>query len=341
MNPIDIGPLTVGTPAALAALLVPPLILLLRGRRSSAPAIRFPSAAVLVPPHAARPAGFGRFSRWLSALAFTLLVCALARPQFGETLMHTESSGVEIVLALDVSESMLAEDFTVGGQRANRLEASKQVTRDFIAGRTTDRIGLVAFAGAPYLVSPLTLDHDWLASNLDRVKIGLVEDGTAIGSAIASAANRLRNRAAKSRVLVLLTDGDNNAGNIDPKTAAEAAKALGIRIYAIGAGTRGTAPYPVGKHPFTGDTIYRRMEVRFNEAGLKEVADLTGGAYFRATDTDSLRGIFAEIDRLEKTRVEITHRRRFHDKYQWPAGAGFVCLAGALALGWTRERSIP
>jgi Ca-activated chloride channel family protein len=341
MNPIDIGPLTLGTPAALLALLLVPVVLLLRGHRGPAPAVRFPGAAALLPPRAERAARFGRFSRWLAALSFLLLTVALARPQFGETLTHTESSGVEIMLALDVSESMLAEDFTVGGQRANRLEAIKQVTRDFIEGRTSDRIGMVAFAGAPYLVSPLTLDHDWLAGNLDRVKIGLVEDGTAIGSAIASAANRLRNREAKSRVLVLLTDGDNNAGNITPKTAAEAAKALGIRVYTVGAGTRGAAPYPVGRHPFTGETIYRRMEVRFNEEGLREVADITGGKYFRATDTDSLRGIFAEIDRLEKTRVEITERRRFHDKYQWPAAAGMLCLAGALALGWTRERTIP
>jgi len=341
MNPIELGGLTFAYPAALLLALAAPALLLLRGRRGPGPALRFPGAETLAASGRARAHRAGGAGRWLYATAFALFALALARPQIGETLTRTEASGIEIALALDVSGSMLAEDFTVGGKRANRLEAIKQVTRDFINGRPSDRIGIVAFARAPYLVSPLTLDHDWLIQNLERVRIGLVEDGTAIGSAIASGANRLRNREARSRILLLLTDGDNNAGTIMPKTAAEAAKTLGIRIYTIGAGTRGTAPYPVGRNPFTGEIEYTRVEVRFDEQALREIADLTGGSYFRATDTDSLRRIFEEIDRLEKTKLEITERRRYHERYQWPAALGALCLTAGLLSAWTRNRTLP
>ena len=182
----------------------------------------------------------------LVALAF--FIVALARPQLGKSLTQVEASGIDIMLVLDVSGSMLIKDFTIGGENATRVDAIREVTRKFIESRPNDRIGIIAFAGRPYVVSPMTLDHDWLLENLDRVKIGLVEDGTAIGSAMAAGASRLTDKKSKSRVLVLLTDGENNSGKIPPNTAAEAVKALKIHFYAIGAGINGIAPAPI-YHP--------------------------------------------------------------------------------------------
>jgi Ca-activated chloride channel family protein len=283
----------------------------------------------------------GRAGGWLLTLlllALGLLIVALARPQMGRTLTHTEASGIDIMLALDVSRSMLAEDFTIGGERVNRLEAVKKVTEEFIAARPNDRIGIVAFAGRPYLVSPLTLDHDWLLQNLERLKIGLVEDGTAIGSAIASSANRLRDRESKSRIVVLLTDGDNNAGKISPATAAEAAKALGIKVYAIGAGTRGFAPMPV---QFGGRIIYQNVQVNVDEETLQQIAKLTDAQYYRATDTKSLAQIFAAIDKLEKSTVELSQYKEVRELFPWFVGAGGALLGLHLVLGLTVWRRVP
>jgi Ca-activated chloride channel family protein len=243
------------------------------------------------------------------------------------------------MLVLDVSRSMLAEDFTIGSQRANRLEAVRQVTQRFIEERPNDRIGLVAFAGRPYLVSPLTLDHDWLIKNLDRVQIGLVEDGTAIGSAIASGANRLKNKDSKTKLIVLLTDGDNNAGKVMPLTAAEAAKALGVRIYTIGAGTRGNAPYPV-TGPF-GQTRYQSIPVQFDENVLRQIASISGGEYFRATDTRSLNEIFAEIDKLEKSTIEVEKITQYEDLFPWFIMAGLAFLFVEIVGSQTVWRRLP
>lgn len=231
-----------------------------------------------------------------------LIITALARPQspLKESKIHTE--GIDIVLAIDVSGSMLAEDFQLGTKRANRLEAVKKVVENFVKKRENDRLGVVAFAARAYTVCPLTLDHDWLLQNMERVKIGMMEDGTAIGSGISSALTRLRDTKAKSKVVILLTDGRNNAGKISPLTAAEAASALKIKIYAIGAGTKGEAPFPV--QDFFGQTIYRLMQVDIDEDTLQAVASKTKAEYFRATDTESLEKIYAEIDKLEKAAIE-------------------------------------
>jgi Ca-activated chloride channel family protein len=234
---------------------------------------------------------------------------------------------------------MLAEDFTIGNQRSNRLEAVKLVTEQFIRERPNDRIGIVAFAGRPYLVSPLTLDHDWLIRNLERLRIGLVEDGTAIGSAIASAANRLKDKEAKTKLILLLTDGDNNAGKVQPLTAAEAAKALGIRIYTIGAGTEGEAPFPL-QNAF-GRTVYRNVLVKFDEKTLADIAAMTSGRYFRATDTNSLRTIFSEIDKLEKSKVEVERTAQYSDLFQWFLIPGLACLALEILLSQTIWRRLP
>jgi len=325
-------------PWLLLLLLTLPIIAILRGAKGAAPAVIYSSLAPL------RDLGRSRRSKaggWLTSLllfALGALIVALARPQQGRTLTHIEASGIDIMLALDVSKSMLAEDFTIGGQRANRLEAVKQVTEKFIQGRPNDRIGIVAFAGRPYLVSPLTLDHDWLLQNLERIRIGLVEDGTAIGSAIASASNRLKDRESKSRIVVLLTDGDNNAGKVSPSTAAEAAKALGIKVYAIGAGTKGYAPYPM---QVLGRTTYQNVKVEMNEDALKEIAKITEASFFRATDSKSLGEIFEEIDKLERTTMQMSHFKEVRELFPWALGLGGALLTLHILLGQTWWRRLP
>jgi len=273
-------------------------------------------------------------------------VVALARPQLGKSLTQIEASGIDIMLVLDVSGSMLTKDFTIGGEQATRVDAIREVTRKFIEGRPNDRIGIIAFAGRPYVVSPMTLDHDWLLQNLDRVKIGLVEDGTAIGSAMASASNRLNDKRSKSHVLVLLTDGENNAGKIPPNTAAEAVKALKIHLYAIGAGINGIAPAPIftSRGPLTdalGNILYENQPVQFNETGLREVAKIADGKFFRATDTQSLEQIFDDIDKLEKTTVSVKKYQQYRDLFPACIATGLGLLLAQLLLAQTIWKKLP
>ncbi len=322
---------------------IPGLLLIswLLGGRSPAPAIRFSTLAMLRGVGRVKPAGWRGFGWPLVLLALASLFAALARPQLGSANETIESSGVDIVLALDVSGSMLAEDFTIGGQRANRLDAVKDVTRKFIAGRPNDRIGIVAFAGRPYLVSPLTLDHSWLERNLERLRIGLVEDGTAVGAALSSAANRLKDKPSKSKILVLLTDGDETVKTVPPNTAAEAAKAVGIKIYTIAAGTRGMAPTPVGRDPFTGKFVFRDRPVTVDEDALKKIAEIGGGQFFRATDTASLDEIFKQIDKLEKTEVKLNRKVDWRDIYPVFIGAGLAIALLHWLLSQTIWRTVP
>ncbi|MEQ1854713.1 MAG: VWA domain-containing protein [Chthoniobacteraceae bacterium] len=322
------------------ALLVIPWIAWMKGGKGPAPAIRFSFVAPLRSFCRPRPAGWGGFKWLLMFFALLSFVVALARPRLGKTQDTIESSGVDIILALDVSSSMLAEDFTLGNDRSNRLEAVKDVTRRFIGGRPNDRIGIVAFAGRPYLVSPLTLDHAWLEKNLERLKIGLVEDGTSVGSAIASAGNRLKARDSKSRIIVLLTDGDETVTTVPTTTAAEAAKTLGIKIYTIAAGTKGMAPYPVGRD-FFGNKVYRSMPVTVDEGALRKVAEIGGGKFFRATDTESLNEIFGEIDKLEKTEVKLQRRVDWRDLFPWFIAAGAAIAGLHLLLSQTAWRTVP
>jgi len=324
----------------LLLLLLIPVIGWLHGGHGPSPAIRFSSVSPLRSFCPTRPAGFGRF-RWLLVFAALVsFIVALARPQLGNTQETIESSGVDIILALDVSSSMLAEDFKLGPDRANRIEVVKDVTRRFIEGRPNDRIGIVAFAGRPYLVSPLTLDHGWLQKNLERLRIGLVEDGTSIGSALASAANRLKDKPSKSKIIVLLTDGDETVTTVPPPTAAEAAKTLGIKIYTIAAGTNGMAPYPAGRD-FFGRKVYNNIKVSVDEGSLRKVAEIGGGKFFVATDTASLNNIFAEIDRLEKTEVKLKRRIEWRDIFPWLIGAGAVIATVQLVLAHTAWRTLP
>jgi len=326
-------------PWLLLLLLAIPVLAWLKGKFGGTAAVTFSNTSMLAEIGSRQRNRAGAFLAGLSYLALALFIIALARPQLGRVTTRVQATGVDIMLVLDVSRSMLAEDFTIGNRRANRIDAVKLVTEQFIRQRPNDRIGIVAFAGRPYLVSPLTLDHDWLIRNLERLRIGLVEDGTAIGSAIASAANRLKDKEAKTKLILLLTDGDNNAGKVQPLTAAEAAKALGIRIYTIGAGTEGEAPFPL-QNAF-GRTVYRNVLVKFDEKTLGEIATITNGQYFRATDTNSLRKIFSEIDKMEKTKVEVERTAQYRDLFYYVLIPGIACLLLEILLSQTVWRRLP
>lgn len=316
-----------------------PLLWLATGRIGQAAALLYPSADLVRELGSARRARPGLGLLGLRALAVGLVVLALARPQQGLGASEVETSGIDIVLAIDVSGSMRALDFQLDGEQASRLDAVRSVVMDFIDARQGDRIGLIAFAGRPYLVSPLTLDHDWLLQNLERLQIGLVEDGTAIGSAIAAGTNRLRDRDAKSRIVILLTDGVNNAGKISPLMAAEAARALGLKTYTILAGRGGEVPIPVRDRFGRERVVTARVDV--DEETLAEVADLTGGRFFRATDTDSLVQIYEEIDAMETTAAKLEKFERYRELYPWLALAALVTLALEAVLSETRFRRLP
>ncbi|EHQ30167.1 vWA domain-containing protein [Mucilaginibacter paludis] len=239
----------------------------------------------------------------LRSLAIIALIVALARPQSSLSWQNTTTEGIDIIIASDISGSMLAEDF-----KPNRLEAGKNIAIDFIKNRPDDRIGLVIFSGESFTQCPLTIDHDVLINLYHDIKNGMIEDGTAIGMGLATAVNRLRGSEAKSKVVILLTDGVNNAGSIPPITAAEIAKQFGIRVYTVGIGTQGYAPYPVPS-PY-GGVVYQRMEVQIDEPTLTKIAAITGGKYFRATNNDALTRIYKQIDQLEKAKIDVTQYRK-------------------------------
>ena len=276
---------------------------------------------------------------FLRAAALTLLILALARPQTVLEGEKTVSEGVDIVLALDTSTSMLAEDFRVGSRRINRFDVVREVVKDFIRKRKDDRIGMVAFAARAYTVSALTTDYEWLNENLDRVKVGMIEDATAIGSAIASSCNRLRTSKTKSRIIILITDGVSNAGTISPLVAAEAAKALKIKIYAVGVGTKGLVPYPF-KDAY-GRTIYQNIPIEIDEEMLKKIADMTGGKYYLAGDTEGLRKIYDDINRLERSNIEHFGYREYDELFGYFLIPGLIILAFEILLANTVFLKVP
>jgi Ca-activated chloride channel homolog len=344
--PTGHGTLTFARPELLFLLLLIPVLAYLRGRPGAAAAVTFSSTRLLQDIGRASVSRAGKILRSLLLAALGFFVLALARPQLGRSLSEVEASGIDIMLVLDVSGSMLIKDFTIGGESATRVDAIREVTRKFIEGRPNDRIGIIAFAGRPYVVSPMTLDHGWLIENLDRVKIGLVEDGTAIGSAMASAANRLTDKKSKSHVLVLLTDGENNAGKIPPKTAAEAVKALKIHFYAIGAGINGIAPAPIytSRGPLTdaeGNILYQNEQVEFNETGLREITQIADGKFFRATDTKSLESIYHDIDQLEKSTVSVKKYQEYRELFPLCIMGGAGLLIGQILLSQTLWKKSP
>jgi Ca-activated chloride channel family protein len=275
----------------------------------------------------------------LRATVLGLCIAALARPQAGSSTATIYREGVDVVLAVDVSGSMLAEDFTLDDERASRLEVVKSVVQEFVSARPQDRIALVLFGARAYTQCPLTLDHGWLKQNLQRASVGMIEDGTAVGAGIATAVSRLRDSTAKSKFVVLLTDGQQNAGQISAETAAEAAAAVGVKVYTVGAGTRGMAPYPTTD--FFGNKVYRPISVDIDEQALQAVADITEARYFRATDTESLREIYAEIDQAEKSTFEAPEYTEYNELYPWLLWPALLLLCTELFLAQTKLRTLP
>jgi Ca-activated chloride channel family protein len=270
---------------------------------------------------------------YLRLLALAFLIIAAARPQSFSSGENFYTEGIDIAMVLDISGSMLAEDF-----KPNRLEAAKKVIDEFIKGRTVDKIGLVIFSGESFTQCPLTIDYSVLRNLLKDIQMGMIEDGTAIGNAIANGVNRLKDSKAKSKVMILLTDGVNNAGHIDPLTAAQIAQKFGIRIYAIGVGTIGQAPYPF-QTPF--GIRYQMVPVEIDENILKQIASTTGGKYFRATNNRKLAQIYDEIDHLEKTRTEVTSYRHAKELYFGWALAGLLLLFVEVGLSKTYLKRLP
>jgi Ca-activated chloride channel family protein len=269
----------------------------------------------------------------LRILTLCCLIVALARPQTRNDEQLVNGEGIDIVLCLDISGSMLAQDFT-----PNRMEAAKNVASEFIDHRPTDRIGLVIFSGESFTMCPLTTDRSVLKSQLFNVQSGLLEDGTAIGSGLATSVDRLRNSPSKSKVIILLTDGENNGGLIDPNTAKEIAKSLGVRVYTVGMGTEGFAPVPI--QTATG-VIMQREKVNIDEKLLTQIATETGGRYYRAKDNESLKNIYEEIDHLEKSKIEVSTIRRYSEQFFPFALAAAISLLLELLLRWTILRKFP
>lgn len=327
-----IGSLEFATPWAFLLLLLLPLWWAWR-RGQPAPALSFSRTATLL-----AVSGGGSLVRrllvTLRVIVLVLLVTALARPRTGARTETVASEGINIVIAFDISSSMLAEDF----QPLNRLEVAKARVKQFVSARSSDRIGVVAFAGEALTQVPLTVDYPVVLASVENLQAGQLEDGTAIGTAIAVSSNRLRDAPGRSRVMVLLTDGENNRGSLDPRTAARAAAEFGIRIYTIGVGSEGLAPVPVGRGLF--GLRYENRPVRIDEPLLRDVARTTGGRYFRARDSEALRSIYDQIDRLERAPVQTRRYVRYTERYAWPLGAALLLLAGELLL-FARRGPLP
>lgn len=271
----------------------------------------------------------------LRLLGIALVIIAFARPQTGITGEEVLTDGIDIMMVVDVSGSMLAEDL-----QPNRIEAAKAVAAEFVRGRPNDRIGLVVFAGEAFTQAPLTLDHAVVETLMGELSTDMIEaQGTAIGMGLATAIKRLENSEAESKIIVLVTDGRNNRGQIDPLTAAQMAQALGIKVYTIGAGSRGMARIPVNDPLF--GRRYQNVQVDIDEETLTQTAEMTGGRYFRATDRDSLGAVYDEIDRLEKTEIEVLNFTRYGELFQYPLSAGVALILLELALGNTVLRRVP
>ncbi len=269
----------------------------------------------------------------LRTLALALLVFVIARPQTTDSWQNSETEGIDIMLALDVSTSMLAEDL-----KPNRLEAAKEVANQFINGRPYDNIGVTLFAGESFTQCPLTVDHSVLLNLINQAECGIIEDGTAVGMGIANAVSRLKDSKAISKVIILLTDGTNNTGDISPLTAAEIAKSFGIRIYTVGVGTNGTAPYP---YPVAGTIQYVNMPVEIDESTLTQIANIADGLYYRATSNSKLKEVYDEIDKLEKTKISVKQFSKRNEEYKYFALAAFLCIMLEILLRHTVLRRIP
>ena len=333
--------MTFAHPWLLLLLLLLPLAAWLKGRRGPASAFLYSSVKLLSGMTSATRSRAGTLLAALQWLTLALFIIALAQPRLVKSETKVTASGVDIVVAFDMSGSMMSEDFEVRDQRVNRFNMSRSVLEQFIRKRPSDRIGLVVFATQPYIATPLTLDHDFLQMTLDRLEIGGIDpNSTAIGSALSTALNRLRDLKAKSKIVILMTDGQNNSGKVSPLTAADAAQALGAKVYTIGIGMRGMAPMPVGRNAF-GQTVYQQQPVDIDEDTLTKIADKTGGKYYRADNAENFKAIYAEIDQLEKTEATIKKYSHFNELFPWVLAAGLLTLLAETTLANTIWRKLP
>ena len=337
-------------PWVLALLALLPVYAFLRGRSGKLSALRFPSAELVRSAAATARSAAGRLLMFLRIMTAAFGIVALAGPRFAHDRTETQASGVDIMLVLDMSWSMMALDMGAPSERVSRMDIAQSVLRDFIQRRTSDRIGLLVFSGVPYLASPLTLNHDWLVQNLQRLHIGLIQElGTAIGDAVAGAAKRLATlKDSKSRIIILLTDGDNNKGDIEPVPAAELAAALRAKIYAVGIGIEQPCLLPAfeprsGKLRLDpqGQVIPTIALQPANYKVLGQMARITRGKFFRATNRTELETIYNEIDRLEKTEVRLRRYTTYTPLFQWPLLVALGLLMAELVLAQTRFRRIP
>lgn len=328
--------LVLAWPAWLLALLLLPFLAWWRSRHGRTPAVRFSGTALLRGLGAPARSALGSVLFGLVLTSLTFAVWSLARPQWQVTYDEEKTEGIAIMLAVDVSLSMRIQDFYINGLPVNRLTAAKRVMADFIEGRPNDRIGIAAFAGAPYLPCPLTLDHDWLQANIERVQTGVMEDGTAIGSGLAAAARRLDAQKVPSKVIILLTDGANNSGKLSPQDAARLAATLGIKIYTIAIGTPG-----VHMIPLEDGRIITSGRQEFDEKTLQEVAAIGNGQFYMAQDLNSLEKIFKTIDTLEKAEIKRKTYIEVSELYHWPAAAALGFLLLSLLLHQTVLRTSP
>jgi len=337
-------------PWLLGLLALLPVYAFLRGRVGKLAALRFPSADIARAAGAGARAAAGRFLVFLRLLTVGLCIVALAGPRFANDRTETQASGVDIMLVLDLSWSMMALDMGRPSERVSRFAIASQVLEDFVRKRSNDRLGLIVFSAVPYLASPLTLNHDWLIENLHRLHVGLIRDlGTAIGDATAAGAKRLKGlKDSKSRIIILLTDGDNNKGDIDPVPAAQLAAALGVKVYTIGIGVEQPCTLPLfdpatGKLQLTptGDLIPGMVLQPANYTVLGKMSALSRAKSYRATNRRELQRIYNEIDGLEKTEIKLRRFTTYRPLFQWPLLAAFGLLALELVLSNTRLRRVP
>ena len=332
--------MTFAHPWLLLLLLLIPLLAWLKGRRGAPPAFVYSSVQLVRGMQNIHRSRFGGFLGSLRWLALALGFIALARPQLTNSTTEVKASGVDIVVALDLSGSMVSEDFEVRGERVNRFNMARAVLAGFIDKRPNDRIGLVLFAAQAFIATPLTLDHDFLQANLDRLEIGAInENSTAIGDGLGTAVNRLRDLKAKSKIVILMTDGQNNAGKLDPLLAAEAAAATKVKVYTVGIGMRGQAPMP-GRDLF-GRKAYQMVAVDIDEDTLQKIADQTGGKYYRADNAEKFKQIYNEIDQLEKTEASVKKYTQFTELFPWFVAAGLALVLLELVLAQTAFRRLP
>lgn len=332
--------MTFAHPWLLLLLLLLPALAWLKGKRGSPPAFLYSSVQLVravLNVSRSRSGGFLATLRWL---ALAVLIVALAQPRLTKSQTQVKASGVDIAVAIDLSLSMASEDFEVGGERVSRIDMAKAVLKKFIEKRPNDRIGLVAFATDAYIAAPLTLDHDFLFKNLDRLELNVIDGSqTAIGSGLGTAINRLRDLKSKSKIVILMTDGQNNSGKLAPLTVAEAAQSLGVKVYTIGVGMRGQAPMPT--RDMFGRKVYQMVPVDIDEDTLQKISDMTGGKYYRADNAERFQQIYAEIDKLEKSEAVVKKYTEFNELFAWFLLAGLSLFGAELVLKHTIMRRLP